>query len=163
MKTDELDAMFVAHGLPPPTAAERAAILSSTVLSILNPVPPLAVRPAPARPRHRQITGFSRTHDAACLYRELRRLHLKQADAIRAVVLLLGTSRSDILKYQNHAIEVWTELTDRNMAGFVLTKYWESMVRRKWRELAPTAKAALRNIRHVDALLRKYPPDSRSS
>lgn len=50
------------------------------------------------RPAHRPIQGFSRTLDAACLYRELMRRGLNGRESAKAVRAMLGTSRSSAVR-----------------------------------------------------------------
>ena len=111
----------------------------------------------PARPAYRPVIGYSRTLVAACLYRELRRRGLKDREASSAVHTLLGTARSQVLKYQHHAVEAASVEHDRRGAEFVVALYWKNMIRHGWRRLEPKARDALMPIAR-GSLLARTPP-----
>jgi hypothetical protein len=113
---------------------------------------------AAARSAHRPIRGFTRTLDAACLYRELGRRGLNGREAAEAVRVMLGTSRSSVLKYQRHPIEPASEESDHRMAGFVVAKYWATMIRHKWPRLDVKVRDALMPNGTCRLLLECPPP-----
>lgn len=107
------------------------------------------------RPKHRPISSISRTLDAACLYRELRRRGLSERGSADAVKKLLGTSRSSLQKYQDHPIQSPSEEDDRRDAGYALSKYW-GMAKLHWFWLTDPEKAVIRPL--VPRLLQDDPP-----
>lgn len=186
MTAREVRDLFAANGLPAPSRREVAAVMKATALAAAAPAKRRVARPVPARPAHRPISGFSRTLDAACLYRELRRRGLKDREASSAVHTLMGTARSQILKYQRHPIEhaagplaktragsyepvngsvlarsdvLTGETVDHDHLGavFVVALYWRNMIRHRWRQLEPKARDALMPIVQ-GRLLVDHPP-----
>lgn len=111
---------------------------------------------ATGRPRGRPSPGFTRTLGAACLYRELCRRGLTGRQAANAVGVLLGTSRANVQKYQQHPIEPLNEAHDTINALAVLSRYWDEMGRRRWWQLPEPAKCVLRPM--VRRLLAESPP-----
>ncbi len=95
----------------------------------------------PGRP-----VDFSKTLDAACLFRELRRRGMSYRKSMDAVDALLGVGKSGVEGYQDHVIEPMDEHSDRVMAGAVLAKWW-GLVRVGVETLTPEARSM------VDAIL----------
>lgn len=108
----------------------------------------------PGRP-----VDFSKTLDAACLFRELRRRGLSYRKALGAVDALLGVGKSGVERYQEHAIEPMDVRADRVMAGAVLTRWW-GLARDGRETLTPEALTVVDSILATD--WNALPPDDQN-
>lgn len=70
----------------------------------------------------RPLEGFTRSEDAACLFRELRRRGLTVRRAEDCLLWLMGISKSNIQKYLKHPIELANDDHDRMNARFAMAK-----------------------------------------
>ena len=105
MTAREVRTLFAAHSLPAPGRGVIAETMKASAMVAAAPAASRMARPKPAKPAHRPIDGHSRTWDAACLYRELRRAGLRNREATDALRIMLGTSRAGIMKYRHHPVE----------------------------------------------------------
>jgi hypothetical protein len=103
----------------------------------------MRVRSKPGRPIH----GFSRSLDAACLFRELRRQGLTWRESTDAIHGLLGVSKTAVEKYLNHPITPMNDESDRTYALYVVAKHWRAFVGPKLPSLTNKAQRAVLEIR----------------
>ncbi len=97
--------------------------------------------------RGRPHVPFSRTEDAACLFRELKRRGLQWRAAVDAVTELLGTPKSAIERYnKHHPVTPASEDSDRNNAQCVLSKHWRAFVLPRWTTLPPEVREIVRDM-----------------
>lgn len=94
--------------------------------------------------------GFSKSLEAACLFRELRRRGLSYRKALDAVDGLLGVGHSGVEKYLKHEIKPVDERSDRVMAAMTLALYWNDCVRQNLESLTREAAAAVEAILSED-------------
>ena len=111
------------------------------------------------RAAHRPTAASSRTWDAACLYREFRRLGMKSRVATDALHTLLGVSKGNVLNYQRHAVATLNEEHDRRIALSIFADYWPGLFRLQWHKLTPAARTALWPVVSYSLFARYPPPD----
>lgn len=99
----------------------------------------------PRRGRRRPVEAFSRTQDAACLWRELKRRGLSANEAATAVQVTFGTARSSLFK--PHPIKPGNEAHDRVNAAFVFAMLWRNSEIPHWHRLSMRAQRALEDMR----------------
>jgi hypothetical protein len=75
----------------------------------------------------RPMDGFTRSEDAACIFRELRRRGLTVRLAEDCLQWLMGVSKSNVQKYLKHPIKPVNADHDTLNARFALAKFLDSL------------------------------------
>ena len=135
------------------------------------PAPPSTRAKAAKHAAHRPVSGFTRTLDAACIFRYLKGRGLRGREATAAITAMLGTSRSSVLKYQlrkvkpalhpeyqTGVIEPSSAADDRQQAEYAIARHWDNLIRHEWWALTPKARGALLPVVGYQ-LLKTKPPD----
>ncbi len=95
------------------------------------------------------MVGFTRSEDAACIFRELKRRGLSGRKAQACLLWLMGISKSNIEKYVDHPIEPANAEHDTLNARFAVGKLLDGMGARAGEKLSKLENPAQGIVRAI--------------